>query len=124
MVVEKCLQAYKQTHSAVLVEDTSLSFNALGGLPGPYIKEFFVNLKPAGLHRLLHGFEDKSANAICVFAYMPSGVDPEADQVKVFEGWLVQRMLVVDKFRYLSWKNRRTSSNGWSDVWMGSVFPT
>lgn len=86
VVVEKCLQAFKQTKAAVLVEDTSLGFNALGGLPGPYIKEFLVNLGPAGLHRLLHGFEDKSANAICVLAYLPATATPKAEEVQVFEG--------------------------------------
>lgn len=35
------------------VEDTSLCFNAMGGLPGPYIKWFLKNLKPEGLHNML-----------------------------------------------------------------------
>ncbi|KAK6484442.1 inosine triphosphate pyrophosphatase-like [Huso huso] len=37
----------------VLVEDTCLCFNALGGLPGPYIKWFLDKLKPEGLYKLL-----------------------------------------------------------------------
>ena len=53
----------------VITEDTCLCFNALGGFPGPYIKWFLEKLQPAGLHRLLHGFEDKSAYALCIFAY-------------------------------------------------------
>ena len=53
----------------VITEDTCLCFNALGGLPGPYIKWFLDKLRPEGLHRLLHGFEDKSAYALCLFAY-------------------------------------------------------
>ena len=36
----KCLEAASQVDSAVLVEDTSLCFTALKGLPGPYIKWF------------------------------------------------------------------------------------
>eukprot|EP00922_Rhytidocystis_sp_ex-Travisia-forbesii_P039306 GHVS01058477.1.p1 GENE.GHVS01058477.1~~GHVS01058477.1.p1 ORF type:complete len:262 (+),score=27.64 GHVS01058477.1:180-965(+) len=35
----KCDSAYRQFNSAVLVEDTSLGFNALRGLPGPYVSE-------------------------------------------------------------------------------------
>ena len=35
---EKCKLAAAQVGGAVMVEDTSLCFNALGGLPGPYIK--------------------------------------------------------------------------------------
>ncbi|RYY87231.1 non-canonical purine NTP pyrophosphatase [archaeon] len=35
---EKALLAYRQLGCPVMVEDTSLCFNALGGLPGIYIK--------------------------------------------------------------------------------------
>ena len=37
----------------VIVEDTALCFNALGGLPGVYIKWFLDKLQPEGLHRML-----------------------------------------------------------------------
>ena len=36
--LEKCKLASLQVNGPVLVEDTSLCFNALGGLPGVYIK--------------------------------------------------------------------------------------
>ena len=45
---EKCKTALELTNSPVLIEDTSLCFNALGGLPGPYIKWFLDKLKPEG----------------------------------------------------------------------------
>ncbi|XP_070581747.1 inosine triphosphate pyrophosphatase-like [Ptychodera flava] len=67
--IAKCKQAARQVGGAVLVEDTCLGFNALGGLPGPYIKHFFEKLGSEGLHRLLAGFEDKSAVTQCTFAY-------------------------------------------------------
>ncbi|XP_078004379.1 inosine triphosphate pyrophosphatase isoform X3 [Phascolarctos cinereus] len=67
----------------VLVEDTCLCFNALGGLPGPYIKWFLEKLKPEGLYQLLSGFEDKSAYALCTFAL--STGRPE-DPVQLFKG--------------------------------------
>jgi inosine triphosphate pyrophosphatase len=35
---EKCKLAAAQVKGPVMVEDTSLCFNALGGLPGVYIK--------------------------------------------------------------------------------------
>lgn len=34
----KCLLAFQQIKGPVMVEDTSLCYNALGGLPGVYIK--------------------------------------------------------------------------------------
>nr|XP_056700631.1 inosine triphosphate pyrophosphatase [Euleptes europaea] len=81
--VQKCQEAAKQVQGPVIVEDTCLCFNALGGLPGPYIKWFLEKLKPEGLYKLLAGFEDKSAYALCTFAF--STGNPE-DPVKLFKG--------------------------------------
>lgn len=39
--LEKCRIAAKIAKGPVMVEDTSLCFNALNGLPGPYIKVGF-----------------------------------------------------------------------------------
>lgn len=66
---EKCRLAAKQVDGPVMVEDTSLCFNAMGGLPGPYIKWFLQKLKPQGLSKMLDGFEDKTGYAQCIFAY-------------------------------------------------------
>ncbi|VDK84963.1 unnamed protein product [Litomosoides sigmodontis] len=78
----KCLTASQRLQQPVIVEDTCLCFNALGGLPGPYIKWFLKNLKPNGLHKLLTGFEDKTAYAQCIFAYCEDSSKP----VLLFEG--------------------------------------
>ncbi|XP_071820298.1 inosine triphosphate pyrophosphatase-like [Apostichopus japonicus] len=79
----KCREAIKHIEGPVIVEDTCLCFNAFGGLPGPYIKWFLKKLGPAGLHKMLQGFEDKSAYALCTFAY--SSGNPE-DEIKLFCG--------------------------------------
>ena len=60
----------------MIVEDTCLCYNALKGMPGPYIKWFLDAIKPEGLFKLLAGFEDKSAYALCIFGYS-DGVDSE-----------------------------------------------
>jgi inosine triphosphate pyrophosphatase len=68
----------------VLVEDTSLCFNALGGLPGPYMyaaltptktcsnaqcsKWFLLEIGHEGLNNMLAAYPDKSAQAVCTFA--------------------------------------------------------
>lgn len=54
---------------SVLVEDTSLCFNALNGLPGVYIKWFVDAIGNDGLHRLLDGYEDKTAYARCILGF-------------------------------------------------------
>ena len=81
--IEKCKIAAKKVNGPVIVEDTCLCFNALGGMPGPYIKWFLDKLKPKGLHRLLTGWEDKSAYALCTFAF--SSGQP-TDEIKLFRG--------------------------------------
>ncbi|XP_040216060.1 inosine triphosphate pyrophosphatase [Rana temporaria] len=81
--IQKCKEAAKEIEGPVIVEDTCLCFNALGGLPGPYIKWFLDKLKPEGLHRMLAGFDDKSAYALCTFAYSTGNPD---DPVLLFRG--------------------------------------
>lgn len=66
---EKCKIAAKTIGGAVMVEDTSLCFNALQGLPGIYIKWFLEKLGHVGLNNLLAAYEDKSAYAQCIFAF-------------------------------------------------------
>ncbi|XP_076319105.1 inosine triphosphate pyrophosphatase [Tachypleus tridentatus] len=66
----------------VIVEDTCLCFNALGGMPGPYVKWFLKNIGPEGLHRLLEGWSDKSAYALCTFAFS----EGQGHEVKLFRG--------------------------------------
>lgn len=70
IVEHKVRQAYSLVGRPVLVEDVALGFMALNGLPGPFIK-YFVE-QPDGLERLcrmLDGFDDRGAEAACVFGY-------------------------------------------------------
>ncbi|TVY33865.1 Inosine triphosphate pyrophosphatase [Lachnellula subtilissima] len=67
--LDKCRRAADAVKGPVLVEDTCLCFNALKELPGPYIKWFLQAVGTQGLNDLLAGFPDKSAQAVCTFAY-------------------------------------------------------
>lgn len=110
--IKKCEEAAKLVQGPVIVEDTSLCFHALGGLPGiihnfvnvksdyhihffyelnffhenfipgPYIKYFLEKIGPEGLSKMLVGFDDRAATAVCTFAYT-SGV---GDKVLLFQG--------------------------------------
>eukprot|EP00088_Acartia_fossae_P063234 TRINITY_DN7692_c0_g1_i7.p1 TRINITY_DN7692_c0_g1~~TRINITY_DN7692_c0_g1_i7.p1 ORF type:complete len:207 (-),score=33.35 TRINITY_DN7692_c0_g1_i7:43-663(-) len=82
VVKEKCLEAARRIKGPVIVEDTCLCFNALGGLPGPYIKWFLKKLGPDGLPRLIADWDDKTAAALCMFGYS----EGENEEVKIFEG--------------------------------------
>lgn len=81
--IKKCQEAARQLKRPVVVEDTALCFNALKGLPGPYIKWFLEKLEPEGLTKMLTGWEDKSAKAVCTFAYCSGHGDLD---VKLFQG--------------------------------------
>ncbi|MBZ3891404.1 Inosine triphosphate pyrophosphatase, partial [Sciurus carolinensis] len=98
--IQKCQEAARQVQGPVLVEDTCLCFNALGGLPGPYIKWFLEKLKPEGLHQLLAGFEDKSAYALCTFAL--STGDP-SEPVRLFRGRTSGQIVVPRGCRDFGW---------------------
>lgn len=74
----KAILAAQLAGGPCVVEDTSLQFNALGGMPGPYIKWFQEKLKSDGLYNLLTAYEDKSAVCVCTLAFCPY---PHADPV-------------------------------------------
>lgn len=75
---EKALLGAQLAGGPCLVEDTSLQFHALGGMPGPYIKWFQDRLKSDGLYKILTAYEDKSATAVCTLAFCSA---PHADPV-------------------------------------------
>lgn len=64
----KCADAARIVGGPVLVEDTALCFGALGGLPGAYVKFFLEAVGAQGLHTMVQGFDDRSAEAVCTFA--------------------------------------------------------
>ena len=78
----KARRAAEQVGGPVLVDDTSLCFNALHGLPGPYIKWFMASIGHQGLNDLLAAYEDKSAEAVATFGYC----EGPGKEVKLFQG--------------------------------------
>jgi inosine triphosphate pyrophosphatase len=84
IAAEKCRLAALEIDEPVLVEDTSLCFNALEGLPGPYIKWFLDKIGLDGLNKLLLGYEDKSAYAQTIFAYTEGKDKP----IYIYNGYI------------------------------------
>ncbi len=68
IATKKAEAAYAQIGTPVLVEDTSLVFHALGGLPGPLIKWFLESLDNMGLAQLLTDYNNRSCTAQVCFA--------------------------------------------------------
>jgi inosine triphosphate pyrophosphatase len=82
IAIEKCKLAATHIGGPVIVEDTSLCFEALGGMPGPYVKWFLQCVGITNMVKMLDSFPDKTAYAKCVFAYS----DGPGDEPKVFVG--------------------------------------
>ncbi|KAI1410981.1 inosine triphosphatase [Hypoxylon sp. FL1857] len=79
---EKCRAAADAIGGPVLVEDTCLCFDALNGLPGPYIKWFMQSIGHAGLNNLLAAYDDKSAQAVATFGFSKG----PGQEVLLFQG--------------------------------------
>ena len=62
----KARLAYDRLRRPVLVEDTSLELEALGGFPGPLIRWLLEAAGVAAIPRLLDGFASRAARARCV----------------------------------------------------------
>ncbi|KIJ69828.1 hypothetical protein HYDPIDRAFT_22987 [Hydnomerulius pinastri MD-312] len=82
IAIAKCRRAAELLGRACITEDTALCYEALNGLPGPYVKHFMKNLGHEGLNNLLVGFPTKGAYALCTFAY---SAGPGAEPL-LFEG--------------------------------------
>ncbi|CAO3625810.1 unnamed protein product [Cunninghamella echinulata] len=82
IAAQKCKMAADIIQGPCIIEDTCLCFNALNGLPGPYIKWFHQSIGLDGLNKMLVGFDDKTGYALCTMAYCEG---PGKEPV-IFEG--------------------------------------
>jgi len=91
IAIEKCRLAADQLQSPVMIEDTSLCFHDLNGLPGPYIKWFLDGIGLEGLNKMIDGFHtDRRAYAQTIIAYSAGpGMDIELFQGQT-EGKIVR----------------------------------
>jgi inosine triphosphate pyrophosphatase len=79
---EKVMELSNDMCDSYIVEDVSLCFNALNGLPGPYIKWFLENIGCQKIYNLLDTYSDKGAYALCLLAYY----DSNTQKTRIFEG--------------------------------------
>lgn len=81
IVKHKVKQAFEIVGSPVLVEDVSLEFEALNGLPGPFIRFFVDNIPLETICSMVNG-KTRKATAKCVFGYC------DGENLQLFEGQL------------------------------------
>ncbi|MGY8762684.1 MAG: non-canonical purine NTP pyrophosphatase, partial [Nitrospinaceae bacterium] len=68
IVIHKAKKSYDIIKLPVLVEDSGLFFTAWNGLPGPFIKWFETSVGCHGLLKMMEGFENRKALAVCFVA--------------------------------------------------------
>lgn len=77
----KLLEGLKHKQAELIVEDTSLYFDALNGLPGPLIKWFLKTIGNDGLYNLAEKLGNNKAQAKTIIGY---AID--AEHIEFFEG--------------------------------------
>jgi XTP/dITP diphosphohydrolase len=65
----KAVSAYHETFRPVLVEDSSLAFEAWNGLPGPFVRWFLETVGKAGLVRMMMAEDQRRAVARTAVAF-------------------------------------------------------
>lgn len=103
IIREKLLEAYRHKDGEFIVEDTSLYFDCLNGLPGPLIKWFLKQLGNAGLAELVAKYATDRAEAKTLIGYAKS-----RDEVYFFEGTIKGRIVPP----------RGETSFGWDPIFM------
>lgn len=69
IIEAKLVEAQKHHQGALIVEDTSLYLDALGGLPGPLIKWFMKTVGNEGLFKMVQAFDNYGAEAKTIMGY-------------------------------------------------------
>jgi inosine triphosphate pyrophosphatase len=81
IVEHKVKQAFEIIRKPVIVEDVSLEFEELNGLPGPFIKFFVENISFEKMCSMISQ-KNRKAYAKCVFGYY------DGTNLKLFKGCL------------------------------------
>lgn len=111
VVKYKVIEAFKLIKKPALVEDTSLTFHAMGKLPGPLIKWFLKELGIDGLCNLLNTYTDRKATAKVVFGYF------DGKEVQIFESEIKGEIALQPRgTKGFGW-DPIFVPNGWDKTW-------
>lgn len=72
---QKCLAAYNVLRRPVVVEDVALHFDAMGGLPGPYVRDFLCGMPLSHLYGLVRARDHTGVTAVSALAFTRDGRD-------------------------------------------------
>ena len=80
IIAAKLAEAQRYQSGSFIVEDTSLSLDAMNGLPGPLVKWFIQAVGVLGVYKLTDSFESTRATARTLIGYAEEG------DIHFFEG--------------------------------------
>jgi non-canonical purine NTP pyrophosphatase (RdgB/HAM1 family) len=115
----KAKAAYDALKKPLIVQDSALHINSLGGFPGPYIKYIQETIGPEGLIKLLEGSDDRSCYFETALTYIdgidsyktfvhkskPATIAKEVDQTDSAKAWGI-----VWKIYIPAWADKPLSS--------------
>lgn len=107
IIKAKLLEALNHQPGNFFVEDTSLYFDCLNGLPGPLVKWFLKTIGNEGLFSLAEKLENNNAEARTIVGYAKS---PE--EIYFFEGSIKGKIV----------KPRGENSFGWNPIFQPEGF--
>lgn len=81
IITAKLAEAQKYHSGAFMVEDTSLSLDAMNGLPGPLVKWFVKSIGIDGIYQLTEASQNTRATARTLIGYAD-----EDESIHFFEG--------------------------------------
>jgi non-canonical purine NTP pyrophosphatase (RdgB/HAM1 family) len=103
IIEEKLLAGLAKHAGPLVVEDTSLYLDCLGGLPGPLIKWFMKTIGNEGLVKIVQSFGNDGASAKTIIGLADSDA-----QISFFEGEVRGKIVPV----------RGNSSFGWDPIFL------
>jgi len=103
IIRSKLLEALNHTEGEFIVEDTSLYFNCLNGLPGPLIKWFSKAIGNDGLAKIAEKLGDDKAEAKTIIGYAKNH-----EEIYFFEGIIKGKIV----------KPRGESNFGWDPIFL------
>jgi inosine triphosphate pyrophosphatase len=89
IIVNKVKVASMIVDGNFIVEDSSLQYFAMNGMPGPYIKWFYNAIGNDGLVKMINGFEDQNASAVSSIAFCQATNKNDRDVesvITIFQG--------------------------------------
>jgi non-canonical purine NTP pyrophosphatase (RdgB/HAM1 family) len=104
IIEHKLLEAKKkfnEKNSSFMVEDISVYFECMNGLPGPLIKWFLQTIGNKGLHELTVKLKNNKAEARTMIGYYNKG------KIKYFQGIIKGRIT-----------NPRSAGSGWDEIFI------